>query len=412
MKVVHAADLHLDSPLTGLTPYEGAPLDEVRSATRRALAALVDLCVDEAAARLLIAGDLYDGDFRDYATALSFAEQMARLSDCGTQVVWLRGNHDAANRITKHLRTAEHVTELSPSHPDTVVFEPLGLAVHGQGYARRDVTENLVQRYPNPRSDLLNVGLLHTALDGREGHAPYAPCTLSDLTARGYDYWALGHVHTREVLATDPYIVFAGNLQGRHARETGPKGATVVEIDTGRITSVTPRVLDVVRWETATVDATDRSHLLDVVDAAANRIDDLTQNADGRLLATRVVVVGRTAAHGALAARQHQLENELRAYAIERGDVYIERVIVKTTGHVTAEALAERRDAVADLFRSVAEAREDSEVLAALRREVLTPLTGVAAELLREEELDFREVLADAEQLLAGRLLEGGEEKA
>jgi hypothetical protein len=186
----------------------------------------------------------------------------------------------------------------------------------------------------------------------------------------------------------------------------------VVEIDTGRITSVTPRVLDVVRWETAMVDATDRSHLLDVVDAAANRIDDLIQDADGRLLATRVVVVGRTAAHGALAARQHQLENELRAYAIERGDVYIERVIVKTTGHVTAEALAERRDAVADLFRSVAEAREDSEVLAALRREVLTPLTGVAAELLREEELDFREVLADAEQLLAGRLLEGGEEKA
>ena len=412
MKIVHAADLHLDSPLTGLTEYEGAPIQEVRSATRRALAALVDLCCDEAAALLLVAGDLYDGDFRDYSTALCFAEQMARLREAGTQVAWLRGNHDAANRITKHLRTAEHVTELSSTLPDTVVFESLGVAVHGQGYPRREVTENLAQRYPPPRSDLLNVGLLHTALDGREGHASYAPCTLGDLLGRGYDYWALGHVHAREVLAEDPFVVFPGNLQGRHVRETGPKGATVVNTEAGRVVSVEPRVLDVVRWELATVDASACEHVLDVVDAAAARVDELVRGADGRVLAVRVMVVGRTGAHGALMARQHQLENELRAYAIERGDVYLEQVRLKTVGSLTAEALAERRDALADLFRSIAAVQADEVARDALRREVLAPLSGLAAELLREQDLDFREVLEDAAQLLEGRLIEGDEEGA
>jgi exonuclease SbcD len=410
MKVVHAADLHLDSPLTGLAEYEGAPLEEVRSATRRALAALIELCVEEAASVLLIAGDLYDGDFRDYATALYFTEQIARLRDAGTRVVWLRGNHDAANRITRHLRSAEHVTELSCSHPETVVFEDLGLAVHGQGYPRRDVTENLVHEYPSPRSDLLNMGLLHTALDGREGHAAYAPCSLNDLTAKGYDYWALGHVHAREVLSNDPFIVFPGNLQGRHVRETGPKGATVVEIEAGRIAAVQPRVLDVVRWESVIVDATECSHVLDVVDAAASQIDALAQRADGRVLATRITVTGRSPAHGALAIREHQLRNELRAHTLERGDVFLERVVVKTAGRISAEALAERQDALAELLRSFAAVSGDDSAMEALRQQVVAPLTGTAAELLREEDLDFREVLADAQRLLEGRLLEDAED--
>ena len=410
MKVVHAADLHLDSPLSGLAEYDGAPTEQVRSATRRALAALVDLCLDEAVALFLIAGDLYDGDFRDYSTALYFAEQMARLRETGTQVVWLRGNHDAANRITKHLRTADHVTELSCSRPETVVFDELGVAVHGQGYGSREVTENLVERYPQPQPDLLNVGMLHTALDGREGHAPYAPCSLGDLTAHGYDYWALGHVHGREVLSEDPHVVFSGNLQGRHARETGPKGATLLEVDAGRIVSVAPRVLDVVRWEVATVDATDCSSVLDVVDAAATRLGELADSATGRMLAARVVVVGRTAAHGALTSELQKLENELRGCAIERGDVYLERVVVKTAGRLTAEALAQRRDAIADLFRSLEQTRADDEALETLRREVLSPLSGLAAGLLRDQDLDFREVLEDARKLLEGRLIEDSED--
>ena len=167
-----------------------------------------------------------------------------------------------------------------------------------------------------------------------------------------------------------------------------------------------------VRWEVATVHTADCNHLLEVADRAAARIDELAESADGRVLAVRVVVVGQTNAHGTLVTHQHQLENELYAHAIERGDIYLERVVVQTAGRVTVEALAQRRDALADLFRAVAEVRDDDDALEALRQEVTAPLSGLAAELLREEEVEFREVLDQARQLLEGRLLEGSEENA
>jgi DNA repair exonuclease SbcCD nuclease subunit len=220
-KMVHAADLHLDSPLTGLVRYEGAPVDEVRGATRRALENLVSLCLEEQARLLLLAGDLYDGDWRDYSTGLFFSAQMERLREAGTQVVWIRGNHDAQSKLTHHLSLGEHCHELVSKQPSTLEFPALELAVHGQGFATPAVTDDLSARYPEPVRGVLNVGLLHTALSGRRGHAPYAPCDAVSLAHRGYDYWALGHVHQREIVSTAPYIVFPGNLLGRHVRVEG-----------------------------------------------------------------------------------------------------------------------------------------------------------------------------------------------
>lgn len=405
MKIVHAADLHLDSPLRGLTHYEGAPVAEVRSATRTVLRSLVELCLEESAALLLIAGDLYDHDFRDYSTALFFTEQMARLRQSGTRVVWIRGNHDAANRITKHLRTADHVFELSHGEPESRLFEDLGVAVHGQGYATRDTQENLARRYPPALSDLFNIGLLHTALDGREGHAPYAPCTVSDLKATGYQYWALGHVHQREVVSEEPYIVFPGNPQGRHIKETGPKGVTVLELESGQLKSVQSRVLDSVRWELCEVDVSDAFSLSEVLDKSARALDRLRDAADGRILATRVRLVGASAAHGELAAARENVEAELRAHAVTHGDVFLERVRVATVGQLSAQAIADRRDALGDLFRAVELTQSDATARAALWEGLLRPLSGVSADLLRDEALDPEEILAEAARLLEGRLL-------
>jgi hypothetical protein len=158
------------------------------------------------------------------------------------------------------------------------------------------------------------------------------------------------------------------------------------------------------------VDATELHHVHDVIDAAAARIDDLAQDAEGRMLAARVVIVGRTSTHGALATRLPLVTNELRAHAIERGDIYLERVRLRTAGRMTTEALAERRDALADLFRSLREMRHDEAALEALRQEVLHPLSGLASELARDEDLDFVDILDEAEQLLEGRLFAGSDE--
>ena len=146
MKFVHAADLHLDSPLAGLSKYEGAPVEQIRGATRRALENLVKLCLSEQVELLLIAGDLYDGDWRDYSTGLFFAKQMAALRAGNVRVVWIRGNHDAASKLTAHLSLPDNVRELSHKKPESFVLEQLGVAVHGQGFDTREETSDLSLR--------------------------------------------------------------------------------------------------------------------------------------------------------------------------------------------------------------------------------------------------------------------------
>ncbi|HHD57358.1 MAG TPA: DNA repair exonuclease, partial [Desulfobulbaceae bacterium] len=221
---LHAADIHLDSPLRNLATREGAPVELIRNATRRAFENLVQLAVDEKVDFLLLAGDLYDGAWRDFNTGLFFIEKMRRLKEAGIRVFLISGNHDAASRITRALRLPDNVVHFSSRRARTIELEDLNVAIHGQSYAKRAVTADLAKDYPPPVQGMVNIGLLHTALAGRDGHEPYAPCTPGELADKGYDYWALGHVHQREIVDKDPWIVFAGNLQGRHIRETGPRG--------------------------------------------------------------------------------------------------------------------------------------------------------------------------------------------
>ncbi|MFN2359255.1 MAG: exonuclease SbcCD subunit D [Desulfotignum sp.] len=201
---IHTADIHLDSPLKGLEAHEDAPVQEIRKATRRAFDNLINLAVEKAVDFVLIAGDLYDGDWKDYNTGLFFADRMGKLSRAGIRVFIVSGNHDAASQITRVMPLPENVTLFSHKAPESVVLDNIGVVIHGRSYAARAVTDNLAAGYPLFHAGYFNIGLLHTALTGREGHEKYAPCTLDDLTSRGYDYWALGHVHKREIVCEHP----------------------------------------------------------------------------------------------------------------------------------------------------------------------------------------------------------------
>ena len=104
MKFVHCADVHLDSPMRGLARYEGAPVEQLRGATRRAFERLVAYALEEDVAFVIIAGDLYDGDRDDFTTAMFLQRQLHSLSKSNVPVVMAHGNHDAANEITKRLK--------------------------------------------------------------------------------------------------------------------------------------------------------------------------------------------------------------------------------------------------------------------------------------------------------------------
>ncbi len=416
-KFIHAADVHLDSPLKGLENYEGAPTGEIRGATRRAFENLIELAIEEGVASVLLAGDLYDGDWKDYNTGLFFTRQMSRLQDAGIRAYVVAGNHDAASQLTKMLRPPPNVHVFATRAPETVFLEEQGVAIHGQGFATRAVTEDLTQRYPLADSDLFNIGLLHTSLDGRPGHEAYAPCTVNDLLSRGYQYWALGHVHKREVVLEDPWIVFPGNTQGRHARETGSKGCSLVAVAEGRVTGVEHRAVDVVRWASCSVDVAEAVTLDEVYDQVAHALTDAGGEAEGRLVAARVRLEGACPVHSRLRAAREQVINECRSLAgtVGAGDLWVEKVVFDTRRAESEEAALARDDAFGGLLRSIRELELDSVRLSKLAEEVADLSVKLPLDLRSGEDAfdpsdpDYiRGSLEDVKALLLDRLLREG----
>ena len=413
-KFIHAADVHLDSPLRGLERYEGAPLEEIRQATRRALENLVALAVERSVDFVLIAGDLYDGDWKEFRTGLYFVSQMVRLRNAGIPVYLIAGNHDAANKMTRKLPMPDNVRMLSHNRPETVLLEQPDVAIHGQSFARGAVVDNLAAGYPAAVDGMFNIGLLHTAATGREGHEPYAPCRLEDLQAKQYDYWALGHVHKRETLCDDPPIVFPGNLQGRHIRESGPKGCMLVTVEDHHHVHVEPCWLDVFRWATCRVDASGAETGDDVLDRLRQRLVELIRQADGRSLAVRVQITGPCPAHGALVAEPQRWINQIRAVAqdVGSGDGWVEKVVPDTSPPVDLDQTQLTDGPIGELIEYAAELKSAPEKLASLGDELSDLIDKLPPELREGPDamgLDQPETLArmldQAEQILVHHLL-------
>jgi exonuclease SbcD len=206
--------------------------------------------------------------------------------------------------------------------------------IHGQSYSTQETTDNLAIRYPRARAGYFNIGLLHTALEGREGHENYAPCTLEQLRSREYHYWALGHIHQREVVSegSGGYVIFPGNTQGRHIRETGAKGCYLVHVDANYDCTLEFVPLDSVRWCRLEVDCTGVQTPLQLLGRIQEHLTDACRAAQGRLLATRIVLRGSCPLHYDLLAEVRDLRDKFRAIdldAVERNP-WIEQVEVRT----------------------------------------------------------------------------------
>ncbi len=328
---LHAADLHIDSPLQALGRKNAEAAARFAAAGRKAVTALIDETLSSGAKFLIIAGDIFDGDWADYSTGQFFIREMARLERAGIPVFIVRGNHDAANKMSRSLRWPDNVKEFSARKAETFDVPDLPVVLHGRSFADRSVPDDFVSTYPARRDGRLNIGVLHTSLNGKPGHDPYAPCSEDDLRRFAYDYWALGHIHKPEIVSRDPWIVYPGNIQGRSVRETGMRGAVRVEVDDTGITSTDFVALDAARWDHANIDISSCTNEDDVLSCIASALKVAHDDAAGRELALRLSITGQTPLHDMLSVRIDDLEEEARALAARQAEtIWIEALKLKT----------------------------------------------------------------------------------
>ncbi|PWI57233.1 metallophosphoesterase family protein [Sulfoacidibacillus thermotolerans] len=361
---IHCADLHLDSPLRGLSARDDLPEADIRLATRRALQNLVDLSIAEHVAFVVIAGDVYDGDWEDYETGLYFNRCMAQLGEHGITVYLIRGNHDAASHMTHQLNLPKNVYRFSETSPETILLNDLGVAIHGQGFATREVFSDLVTEYPSPVLGYFNIGILHTSLQGQPGHEPYAPCRLEDLVQKGYDYWALGHIHKRQILYENPFIVYPGNIQGRHIRETGDKGCTLVTVD-GSHVELRHCSLDVLRFEVITLDLSGiESEEMFALMLNQEFLQVIARNA-GYPLILRVIIVGQTLLHELFLRERERYQHEVlsASYLLAGARLWIEKVQFQTESAIALNVLKEAQDLLPTLTEAISAAAQDEQLI-------------------------------------------------
>ncbi len=427
-KFIHAADFHLDSPLAGIKKLSPEAAKRLRGATRRAVEKIVSLARNEQVAAVVIAGDLFDGPVRDSSSAIWLEGQFRKLAADGIQVVLIQGNHDAYSNAGKSVKWSEGIKQLRSDAPETFVIEEAGLAIHGQSFAARSVQMDLAAEYPPAVEGYFNIGVLHTSLSGNADHDDYAPTTVSVLDGKGYNYWALGHIHARSVesLSRQAYVGYSGCIQGRHIREPGAKGVNLVTVQDGEIETIEFVSTDSIRWHHVRVDVSAASRVIEIEPIVREAVRDVVEREAAQEMAFRVELTGQTCLHRELSDRttQAQLGEVLADSFREIGDVWLERVKVKTLPDIA------RADASVDVplqyvsrvVEQIAESdvvREELEkALDELLKRAKRDLPELVADLSDESQvsggaaLKLEPIVAEAASLLTAGLLEGQEDEA
>ena len=375
LKFVHAADLHLDSPFRGIR--DEAPehvAATLHRATFDAYDNIIDLCIRERVDALLVAGDIYDGADRSLRAQLRFVDGLMRLEQAGIRSFICHGNHDPLDGWEARLALPSGCARFGPEVSGVPVFadEPGRAVVHGISYPTREVRDNLTARFGEALpAGGFNLGLLHANVGGNTDHDSYAPCSVDDLVATGIDYWALGHVHTRQVLRGErPTIAYPGNPQGRNPRETGERGVYLAEVDDLGAVALGFRPVDVVRWGTVEVGIAGLETEQDMLDAIDYAVERFAESSEGRPVVYRLSLTGRGALHGWLrrpGTLPELLERTNESRSNGPGWMWCERAEMNTSSAIDPEQVAGREDFAGDLARLSSRFREDPDALGQLR---------------------------------------------
>ena len=408
-RFVHTADVHLDSPLKTLALKDAEAAEVIANATRQAFINTIDLCIEERVDALLIAGDLYDGELKSMKTAVFFTREMHRLTDAGIWGFIVRGNHDAASRITKHLQLPKGVHVFS-GRADPVSIDALGVVVHGISFAKPHVPESLLAKYSAPVDGVINVGLLHTSLAGSSEHDVYAPCSIQQLKDQGYDYWAIGHIHQRTVHADAPHtIVMPGIMQGRHINEAGPKSVTLVEVQDNRKIQIEERITSIAQFERIQLDVTGIQAWDDLIRQIELALNSAARNIQATSLIARLQLSGSSSLSARLLRDRDVLAEEVRMAAQRTASVFIEDIKINVEPQRSAETRS-LADPVSILRQMLAQEEVDQSTAMtdalALATQLQNDLPPAIRDILGDDQAQMRKIIerlmnAGAEEVLA-----------
>ncbi len=371
LRFVHAADLHLDSRFRGIGRARPALRDRLQSATLGALERVVDHTISVKADFLIIAGDLYDSRDRSLRALVAFRKEMERLAERNIPVFVVHGNHDPLNGWGSGFQLPPNVITFG-GRADTEPFIRRGREVAqitGISYTRERVTDNLAASFKPAEGAPYSIAVLHANVGHQSGHADYAPATIEELTAAGFDYWALGHVHTRSVLATEPaMVVYPGNTQGRNPREGGPRGCYQVDIDTHGRACLEFVDTSVARWSHIELSIREATQMDQLVDSMLEKGRDAASVFDGPTV-VRCTIRGNGPLHRDL--QRDEMDEELRE--VLQSVVVAESVRICTGPELDIESLTRTETMVSDFLKLSERALEDPELRQKLA-DSLTPL--------------------------------------
>ncbi|WP_170006633.1 metallophosphoesterase family protein [Bacillus fonticola] len=291
MKLLHTADLHLDSPYRGVGTLPNHIAERLKGSGFRVLDQLVDIAMSERVDAVVVAGDVYDRDTRTLRAELQFRRMCSRLNAEGIPVFVAHGNHDFLQGITHGLEFPEQTYLFSGEVTEFVVTTKSGekLSVQGFSYEERHRKVAPVQSFLRTGHADVYVGVLHGSATGPSDHERYASFSVEDLVACQLDYWALGHIHKAATLWEQPPIIYPGIPQGRHKQEAGEKGIIIAE---WTATGVTVRAVrtDDITWTTKQwrVNETDRFEY--VIDDLLSWKQEIRQKERGQLVSLRLVL--------------------------------------------------------------------------------------------------------------------------
>lgn len=402
IKFLHTADLHLDSPFVGLKTLPQSIFNKIKNSTFAAFERIIQIAIDQKVDFIVIAGDVYDREHRSVQAQTKLRKGFEILAEYGIEVFISHGNHDHLGGEVLSFNWPENVHFFMGGMVEMLPFyksDQTKVHLYGFSYPQRVVTENKTAEYKKVHGATYHIGLLHGALEGNTDHDRYAPFTISELLEKEFNYWALGHIHQKQVLHEQPYMIYPGNIQGLHKGEKGEKGCYIVELQDND-TTIQFFQTNSIKWAAVEIDITTFNRFDELLFACEREKETIRMENESVMV--YIKLIGSGPLHQSLL--ESSLVEELLEYLqegeeVENSFIWVESIHVETAFYDRDELLKEN-GFIGELLRGP---YREEDLIEALRplitnrkfKKVITPYSQDAME----------EILKEAEKLLLYQLM-------